>query len=61
MKFLIYRTSGLIPPCTEAIKEDDGEYHIEINNLDELMDFIKWYGTIVLSKDEIEIYDFHRE
>ncbi len=46
-----------------------GEYYIEenragsitINTLNELMDFIKAYGKIVLDENTIEIYDGYRE
>jgi hypothetical protein len=34
---------------------------IEFNTLKELMNFIKKYGQIVLSEDEIEIYNDYRE
>lgn len=38
-----------------------GEPTIEINTLDELMEFVKEYGQIVLDIDTIEIYDDYRE
>lgn len=34
---------------------------IEINSLDELMDFINKYGEVVVFKDKIEIYNSYRE
>ncbi len=34
---------------------------IEINSLDELMDFIKEWGTIVLDKDTLTIYNDYLE
>ena len=37
------------------------EVSIEINSIDELMDFIKQYGRIVIEDNTIEIYDDYRE
>ena len=37
------------------------EVFIEINSIDELMDFIKKYGRIVIEDNVIEIYDDYRE
>jgi hypothetical protein len=41
--------------------ELDDEPTIEITTLDELMDFIKEYGSIVLNEDCLTIYDYHLE
>jgi len=81
MKFKIIRTSLLGTekrPCKEArlekitkIKHPDGstyelkEWSIEIQNLKDLIKFVKKYGDLVLSCNkeglEIEIYDTWRE
>lgn len=37
------------------------ELFIEINTLEELMDFVKKWGKCVIYDDEIEIYDSYRE
>ena len=37
------------------------EAFVEINSLEELLAFVAKYGLIVLSKNEIEIYDDYRE
>lgn len=34
---------------------------VEINSLDELMNFINAYGKVVVFKDKIEIYNSYRE
>ena len=34
---------------------------VEINTLEELLDFIEENGSIILSEDTIEIYDWYRE
>lgn len=39
----------------------DPETEIEIDTLEELMKFIREWGTIVLTKDKIEIYNDYRE
>ena len=54
---------------TKPIYKRYGDYYIEenragsitINTLNELMDFIKAYGKIVLDENTIEIYDGYRE
>ena len=38
-------------------KIEKNEILLEINTLDEMMDFIDEYGKIVIEKDEITIYD----
>jgi hypothetical protein len=46
----------------EYMKADlDDEPTIEITTLDELMDFIKEYGSIVLDEDCLTIYDDYLE
>jgi len=40
-------------------KIEDAE--VEINSLEQLMEFVSKYGEIVLSNDAIEIYDDYRE
>ena len=37
------------------------EAFVEINSLEELLAFVAKYGRIVLSENEIEIYDDYRE
>ena len=52
-----------------VFKEDDKEFYlnkekkpfVEIHKLEELMDFIKNFGEIVLTSNVIEIYDDYRE
>jgi pectin methylesterase-like acyl-CoA thioesterase len=39
----------------------NGQATIEINTLDELMEFVKEWGDIVLSEGNIQIYDDYRE
>ena len=34
---------------------------VEINTLEELMNFVEENGSIILSEDTIEIYDWYRE
>jgi len=41
--------------------KDDNNPTIEINTLEELMKFIDVYGSIVLDKDAITIYDDYLE
>ena len=60
MKFMIRRTSGEEPPCPKA-KEKDGEWYIKIKTLEELIDFVKENGEVVLDENRIEIYDDYRE
>lgn len=78
MTFHIYRASNLPSdkrPCEEAEEIRIGSisglavrvYRLEINNLDELMDFINKYGDIVIYKGsssespKIVIYDDYLE
>ena len=69
MKYVIYRTSdwfGTEKPCQKAYKEiedkeTDSDWHIDIDTLEQLQELIEEVGTIVLSKNIIEIYDAHRE
>jgi len=50
MKFILKKTSDW-----------DYKSEIEINTLEELMNFISKNGNIVLNKESIEIYDDYRE
>ena len=73
MKFIVSRTSiwNNASPCEEAKREEfeDGpDWTIEINSLEELINFRKKYGEIILTAsvlpeidNEIEIYDDYRE
>lgn len=76
MKFLVTRTSlynrwGSNSPCKEAkqeMSEDGPIWTIEINTLEELINFRKKYGDIILTISiypeidyKIEIYDDYRE
>lgn len=75
MKFEVERTSDIFghePPCKEAVLVDDKSafktYTMEINSLEELMEFIKKNGEIVITPPHtssnlyiIEIYDTWRE
>lgn len=82
MKFRVERTSGLFGrtsrPCAgaellnpNALKWECSVWEIELNTLEELVEFVKKNGTLVVSHDEreqsdykgttIEIYDTYRE
>lgn len=70
MRFRITRTSGGYacadsPPCEGAIWDplaDDGEWKIDIDTLDDLMDLCEREGDLVLNHyNAIEIYDNYRE
>ena len=73
MKFIVSRTSVLLKekPCKEAKREivqGVPEWVVEIKTLDDLIEFYKKYGDLVLMKSwtdripfEIEIYDGCRE
>lgn len=81
MKFAVRRTSDLLsekPPCEEAVlveRENDcfrwirSIYEVELNTLDELIEFTKKHeGAVVLITDDgdrdkyyLEIYDDYRE
>ena len=64
MKFRVTRASDYWGnnnvQCEEA-KEINGYFYIEINTIEQLIDFIKKYGEIVMWEDQIEIYDMWRE
>lgn len=70
MKFIVYRTStwSAVCPCNGAKYDDDNRWWtIELNNLDELMEFCSEYGEVIISPKcnspyyRIEIYDGYRE
>ena len=71
MKFRITRTSVCydVKPCEKAVKgkigENERDWLIEINTLEELIELVEKEGQIIVSKDnsqpEIEIYDGDRE
>ena len=70
MKFYCERTSKFVgQPCDEAERVNDLTYTIEINSLEQLMDFIDRHGEVVVFPSEpdgrplptIEIYDTWRE
>lgn len=42
-------------------KDDDSPIYIEINSIEELMNFVREWGNVIISCDEIEIYDNYRE
>lgn len=65
MRFMIDRTSTTMEkPCEEAfqIVENDefAEWYIDFNTLEDLMEFTKNNGPIILREDSIEIYDCYR-
>ena len=39
----------------------DNDLKIEINTLEELIQFTKKYGEVIIDKESIEIYDNYRE
>lgn len=75
MKFEVERASDILgykPPCKEAIEADNDPilktYTVEINSLEDLIEFIDKYGDIIISKPYnksrpyvIEIYDAWRK
>lgn len=74
MKFIVTRTSNDYcgnhdkKPCDEAIFNGSYDWLIEINSLEELMEFKNKYGNIIIKTiytDQeypiIEIYDCDRE
>ena len=77
MNFIIYRTSNHVDkPCEEAIlkkhiPENQGDssegWTVEINSIEDLVDFTDKYGNIIKGRDSfhpvssIEIYDDFRE
>lgn len=65
MNFVIERTSTDGKPCEKSVLKNGtiNEFHIEINSISELMDFIKDINeSIIISANGIiEIYDDYRE
>lgn len=70
MNFKVNRTSRLgddtVAPCGGAFQNfKDSEWFININSLENLLEFIKKEGSIVIDYNpdvlEIEIYDTYRE
>ena len=76
MKFFVHRTSGLQDgkPCEEATENVAKEavsfwnnWTVEINSLDELIQFVEKYGTVIIDRSYdgkafvLEIYDTWRE
>ena len=73
MKFRIERSSNVLntePPTRYAVFAGEDkygkQYTIEINSLEELIDFVKEEGKIIISSPSeimpgIEIYDDYRE
>lgn len=71
MEFYTERTSASTwykQPCEEAKEIKRGEYTIEINTLEQLLDFVNKYGEVIIfpkdyrgSLPTIEIYDGWRE
>lgn len=63
MEFSIRRTSTYWrkePPCDEAVKKDS-DWVVQINTLEDLVNFSHKYGQLILNEDFIEIYDDYRE
>lgn len=60
-----YFTYSIDMEDSTASREGDycicGEPTIELSSLEELAEFIKEYGQIVMDKGTIEIYDYWRE
>ena len=54
-----------MPEATNTVEEYPGglfkSWHVEINSLEELVNFSNKYGTLVFNEDTIEIYDDYRE
>lgn len=55
-------------PCEESFQTKDEFWSVEINSLEDLMDFVNKHGDIVVSNagvevgiHQIEIYDDYRE
>ena len=58
------RTGKVMPkPCAEAFHnvKSQPNWYVRLESLDELTEFIKKYGKVVVSSKTIEIYDFYRE
>lgn len=69
MKFQVIRTSQWKSekPCEEAVKRND-IWVIELNTLEDLINFVRKYGDVVIYESmykeypyTIEIYDYYRE
>lgn len=70
MKYKVGRTSDYggskERPCKKAYAESCDEWlipiwYIEINTIEDLRNLIDEVGEVIISKDEIEIYDTFRE
>lgn len=66
MRFAIDRTSAFMKkPCEEAyqIVENDelADWYIDINTLEELLEFVKNNEKIILGENTIVIYDDYEE
>jgi hypothetical protein len=50
------------PEASQLLYKTGGEVFRDIGTLEELMSFVsEWGGTVILTEDEIEIYDHYRE
>ena len=49
-----------VKPCKEAYKKGN-YYFIDINSLEELLNFTVKYGEIIIYNETLEIYDDYRE
>ena len=71
MEFRIIRSSQFSdekPRNVRGIYKKDDNWYIKINTLEELIDFYKQYGDLIISENwdnkkemQIEIYDDYRE
>lgn len=65
IEYKVSRTSAWsdTKPCEEAYRKEGEEYdrYVRINSLEDLMNFIKKYGKVVVNEGYIEIYDDWRE
>lgn len=71
MKFKVVRSSDFgmgscVAPCEEAVYTGKDEwgvptYEVEVNTLEELMALVEKYGSFIVSRNELEIYDSYRE
>lgn len=64
-EYIVSRTSAWMDtkPCEEAYRKEGEKYdwYVRINSLEDLMNFIKKYGKVVVNEGSIEIYDDWRE
>ena len=66
-RYVVSRASYIEPPCKDCFHCEDGEWRIEVENIDEFIEIYANGTSVIVSKNsangeiELTIYDYYVE